>query len=815
MPQINKRLKKKSSRHVRPQILSTTHKPDHLTTIEWQHGLRVQSARTEKLQVHPRDNNSVYGDYSVTNATTQKEYRIAIRGKTPGINYCSCPDYAVNTLGACKHIEAVLLRLNRNPQTRKALNDPCQPPAAEIYLRYGAKREVVFSVGASTINTLVAIVCQYFDRQNVLTEKGVLSFDLFLKKARNIDPDLICYDDALNYIAEWRDALHRAEIIDKEYNGRSGKANINLPFVKVPLYPYQYEGAVFAARAGRSIIADEMGLGKTIQAIAATEILARHFGVAKVLIVCPTSLKYQWQQEIGKFCSRDASIIEGNSPARRLKYAQAQFYTIANYEQIYRDLPWIAAQSWDLIILDETQRIKNWKTRTSQAVKSLQSTFAIALTGTPLENRLEELHSIISFIDRYKLGPLFKFLENHQIADPVTGKVTGYRNLTSIGSTLSSILIRRTKKQVLPQLPGRLDKNFFVDMTQEQMAIHQDNANLVAQVVARWKKFKHLSESDQRKLMTGLQNMRMSCDSTYLFNPNEHYGPKLEELMTLLGELFTAENEKVVIFSQWKRMHQLIAQTLDEKKIGYVFLHGGVAAKKRGCLVSDFKTDPKIRVFLSTDAGGTGLNLQNAATVINIDLPWNPAVLEQRIGRIHRLGQHRPVRVINFISSGTIEHGMLNILAFKRSLFAGVLDGGADSVYMGESRLTRFMKDVQSVTQEIPAVAIEEPLSPDTNASIENPVFEGTTGADSTIETNPAIDQMAQQALMQNLLTQGAVLLQGLAQVLTKSQSPAGATTIIEHDQATGKNYLKLALPEPAVIMSILEKLALMITAKP
>ena len=189
-----------------------------------------------------------------------------------------------------------------------------------------------------------------------------------------------------------------------------------------------------------------------------------------------------------------------------------------------------------------------------------------------------------------------------------------------------------------------------------------------------------------------------------MIDKSTHFGPKLDELTEFLHDLFQKSGEKAVIFSQWQRMHELVETVLKKNNIGYGFLHGGVPSRTRSVLVDRFKSEESVRLFLSTDAGGTGLNLQNASTVINLDLPWNPAILEQRIGRVHRLGQKRPVQVINLISEGTIEHGMLSVLAFKRSLFAGVLDGGEDVIFMGESRLNRFMKDVENVAGKIPEV---------------------------------------------------------------------------------------------------------------
>lgn len=154
---------------------------------------------------------------------------------------------------------------------------------------------------------------------------------------------------------------------------------------------------------------------------------------------------------------------------------------------VHRDLAAIEKWCPDLIVLDEAQRIKNWKTRLAKSVKRLPSPYALVLTGTPLENRLEELHSILEFIDRHHLGPLSRFLDRHQITDP-TGKITGYRDLHGLGKTFSSILIRRRKSEVLTQLPRRIDKNYFVPMTLEQIQIHEENCELAARIVSKWEK---------------------------------------------------------------------------------------------------------------------------------------------------------------------------------------------------------------------------------------------------------------------------------------------------------------------------------------
>ena len=790
--------------------LSRTRKPEDMTLEQWQVALRRQYGREQCFTLENVGDDPVFSEFLVTNPETERTYRVAVRGAELGVNYCSCPDFAVNTLGTCKHIEFTLARLGRSARRRAMLAKGHVPPFSEVYLRYGPQRKVVFAAGTEAPDGLKKLAAEFFDESGVLRPGAFERFGQFLRLARPFKHELRCYDDTRAFIAQVRDAAHRHAVIDKHYgNGRERKPRI----VKVPLYPYQREGALFAAKAGRALIADDMGLGKTPQAIAAAEILAKHFGVQRVLIVCPTSLKHQWKNEIEKFCGRSATVIDGLAHRRRELYALDTFYKIVNYDVVFRDSDAIAALAPDLVILDEAQRIKNWQTRTARTVKRIESPYAIVLTGTPLENRLEELHSIVEFVDRHRLGPLFRFLESHQIADDETGKVVGYRNLHAINDTLSPILVRRTKDEVLKQLPGRMDKNFFVPMTQEQWIPHEENREIVGRLVAKWRHHGFLSEVDQNRLMVALQRMRMACDNTYLIDQQTCFGPKLDELATLLGEIFEQPGTKAVVFSQWKRMNDLVARRLESERVPYVYLHGGVPGRKRKELTAAFRGDADTRVFLSTDAGGTGLNLQTASTVISLDLPWNPAVLEQRIGRVHRIGQQRPVRVVNFVSEGTIEHGMLQVLAFKSSVFAGVLDGGEDSVFMGESRLSKFMTHVENVTGATPDTAHEPPPPPVDQEEEEEkapPAREAEPAASPT-------PQAAPPSPLQPLLETGAALLRQLGSAVAESrkQGRSPLDAFVRTDEATGKPCLKIPMPDPKTVESAVSALgALMETFK-
>jgi superfamily II DNA or RNA helicase len=788
---------KASDRPKTPRI----RKPVEMSLEDWQIALRREFGEVQKFKMEKIGSEPIFSEFLIENPETGGRYRVAIRGETPGDNYCSCPDYSINMLGTCKHIEFTLARLRKKRGVKKALKKGYQPPYSSVYLRYGRKREVVFMPGTECPQRLANLAFQYFTEDGVLKPESFPRFDDFLKKAGKNKHELRCYEDAIQYIAQVRDHKKLQETVGNAYpRGADSPAFKNL--LKVPLYPYQRKGAVFSARAGRSIIADEMGLGKTIQAIGTCEILAKLQGIERVLIVCPASLKHQWKDEIERFTKRTALVVEGSLAARAKLYESDSFYKITNYETVLRDRDFISRWSPDLIILDEAQRIKNWKTKTAQSVKKLESDYALVLTGTPLENRLEELHSLVEFVDRFHLGPRFRFLHEHQITDDA-GMVVGYKNLGKIAETLSSILIRRTKNEVLPELPERLEKNFFVDMTEQQLKYHEENRETVARIVAKWRRYKFLSDTDQRILTMALQNMRMSCNSTYLLDHRTDFGYKADELIALLEDIFEEPEAKVVVFSQWLGTHELITRRIGNNGWGYAFFHGGVPSPKRKDLINQFRDDPDCRLFLSTEAGGVGMNLQNATAVVSMDLPWNPAVLEQRIGRVHRLGQHRPVRVINFIASGTIEHGMLSLLKFKKFLFAGVLDGGQDEVFLGGTRLKRFMDSVEKVTKSIPEAVPREEEAP--GAMEEELALEEVKAKPPAAPVEQAWSDVASAGLAfldklgQALVTQTA---QG-PQKEQETESPLGiASAFIERDEA-GRSYLKLPVPKPDTLKKI------------
>ncbi len=821
---MGSRLKQRtaSERTIREPKLSRNHPPVGIAADDWQRQLRRQFGREQAFELENRGDEPFFSEFCVGNPQSKARYRVAIRGLETGDNYCSCPDYATNELGTCKHVEFVLAHLAKKRGAKTAFARGWRPAFSEIHLRNHGVRTVHFRAGSDCPPAVAKAASKLFDFANggVLPEEHFGALDRFLSTAARSGHELHAYDDALDFVAGRRDATQRAEVLERQFpQGASDPRLARL--LKTTLYPYQAEGALFAVRAGRALIGDEMGLGKTIQAIAATEILARHFGVSRVLVVCPTSLKYQWQSEFLRFSGRAARVMAGGRARRQTDFDAEDFCKITNYEMLKPDLDLISAWAPDLVIVDEAQRVKNWNTIAARALRRVDSPYALVLTGTPLENKLEELISIVQFVDQHRLGPTWRLLHEHQVKDE-SGRVTGYTGLERIGETLAPILIRRRRSEVLAQLPDRTDQNVLVPMTEKQMVHHEENADVVAKIVARWRRMKFLSDTDQRRLTCALQNMRMSCNSTWLLDRETDHGVKADELAALLDGVFVHPDAKAVVFSQWTGTHDVIIRRLEDRGIGYVSFHGGVPSEKRPALVERFRIDPDCRVFLSTDAGAAGLNLQHASTLVNMDLPWNPALLEQRIGRVHRMGQKRAVQIVNFIAKGTIEEGMLSVLAFKRSLSAGILDGGQSEISLGGSRLSRFMKDVENVTGRMSEAEIMSPAEEATSVAgaPEEPqpdAVVGVVGAaaagDIASTAGAVVPDARLPAPQETGVDPWAVLLQAGAQLAAALSTTAGAKRAsqawVEHDPATGARTLRMPLPPPQTARRLADALVL------
>lgn len=675
---------------------------------------RIKKGRNE-VSVKLISGNLAFGVWqakSIISATyRQTSYHVYIRSLDQRKNYCTCPDLATNRLGTCKHIEAVLHYAKKQPEYDQLLSRG--DPISFVYLAWDSATEPVIRLHkAKQLDTSLADdLATFFDADSRFKGRLPDDFNYFAEKFNACD-DLLIGDDALLYVRQCtEDAAH--QLRGQEISQQIIQANGVLPGIKARLFPYQTEGVAFLASRGRALLADDMGLGKTLQAITAGSWLADHAGVKKILVVCPASLKHQWAREIEKFTHQRVQIIQGVVENRRVQYrADAMFY-IVNYELVLRDLTVICETlKPDLLILDEAQRIKNWRTKIASTIKLISSRYVFVLTGTPLENRIEDLYSLLQVVDARVLGPLWRCLLDFHVTDE-RGKVIGYRNLSELRQRISSVMLRRNRTLVSDQLPDRTEVCLDIPMTNRQKDLH-DSAMSNAGRLANIAKRRHLTPSESNKLMAALQQARMACNAAGLVDKVTEGSPKLDELSRLLEELCLQSDRKVVVFSQWTIMTEMVESLVRNLGLGSVRLHGGIATNKRGELMDKFQHDDAIQVFISTDAGGVGLNLQSGSALINLDMPWNPAVLDQRIARIHRLGQKQKVQIFLLLAEDSYEQQVASLVKGKRDLFDNVISPDATEDVVGVSK-----KMLQSIIDDLVETNPETAVSKQTEVTAE------------------------------------------------------------------------------------------------
>jgi superfamily II DNA or RNA helicase len=663
---------------------------------------RAERARSERMRMTPSRPTIPWMDFTVSSAISGKTYRVALRGRERGESFCSCPDFRKNTLGTCKHILSVLAKVTRRFPA-SVLARPYRRTETSLHLHYGTEAQLRLAVPPRLDARAVGII-------RPLVGRPIVDLRDLMRRLSRLEAAghrVKVYPDAEEFVQA---RLIRERLAARAAEIRRDPATHPLrnELLKSELLPYQLDGIAFAAGAGRAMLADDMGLGKTIQGIGVAELLAREVGIEKVLVVCPTSLKSQWRSEIERFSTRDCQLVFGRASERAPAYARPCFFTVCNYEQVLRDILSIERVRWDLIVLDEGQRIKNWQAETSRVVKALRSRFALVLSGTPLENRLDDLYSVVEFIDDRRLGPAFRFLNRHRVVDD-SGRVLGYKKLDELRRALAPVMLRRTLAAVLGELPPRTTEILRIEPTAEQQELHNAHKRTVASIVAK----KFISEMDLLRLRSALLMCRLAADSTYLVDKRQPaYSSKLERLDELVERLSAEEGRKVVLFSEWTGMLDLVEPLLAKHRVRFVRLDGSVPQKKRQALVHEFQHDARCGFFITTNAGSTGLNLQAANTIVNVDLPWNPAVLEQRIARAHRMGQKRPVHVFVLVTVGTLEESLLETLAAKRELSLAALDAESDvdsvELASGVEELKRRLEVLLGARPEAPVDVSEQ-----------------------------------------------------------------------------------------------------------
>jgi superfamily II DNA or RNA helicase len=732
---------------------------------------RYSFARRDGLSVTVRPKRgAVHGTFrtksKVGERTRTRPYDTELSCTSPLRVSCSCADFVRSSLGLCKHGLVVLDTLEASGALARAKTETDERSSRT--LTWDAQQPLLGSTDR-------------LERLRIAGGNGARALSAW-KDGRPLRRQLRSPEQRLAVVVALDKLIRRGSLEtepavitllseEKARAERLADAEAAAPTLlkslktlQRKLYPYQRDGVRRFFEAGRLLLADDMGLGKTTQAIAACHALLETRRISRGLLIVPASLKRQWKREWEATTHLPLQLVEGSPEERKKHYVAARRgILVIGYEQLLRDFEQIARFAPELVVLDEAQRIKNWATKSAAYVKALAPAYRLVLTGTPLENRYDELASIMDFVDDLALEPKWRLTPLHSVTSGDGSKgATGARHLSALRARLAPVMLRRVRREVLAQLPSRVDTRVPVELTAPQRDAHDDLRQPIAQllgVAAR----RPLKQAEFLRLMQMLTRQRMICNGlaqvqfeqewprcqTQVATPSvleSLFAPKLATLRGLVEQVVIGQQRKAVVFSQWRNMLRLsewaIRDQLEAEGLRAVFFTGAESSAMRERAIVELHDDPRVAVMFLSDAGGIGLNLQRAANCcINLELPWNPAVLEQRIGRIYRLGQTSPIDVYNLVSEGGIEARIAALVERKRAVFSGLFDGTTDTV-MFEGQAS-FLDGIRTLVEPVPVpmVAADDVDAQELVAAAEEPAS-SAPGPTSSVAAQLTIERL-------------------------------------------------------------------------
>jgi SNF2 family DNA or RNA helicase len=468
--------------------------------------------------------------------------------------------------------------------------------------------------------------------------------------------------------------------------------------LQAELRDYQIDGFRWLSRLAHwgvgACLADDMGLGKTLQALA---VILNRAPAGPTLILAPTSVCANWISEVQRFAptlnivqfgSGDATMDRQSQRQALLEGLQPFDMLVCSYGLLQQEevAEIMAKVEWQTIVLDEAQAIKNFATKRSQAAMNLQGGFKLITTGTPIENHLGELWNLFRFINPGLLGSLERF--NQNFANPIERSQDKPTRLR-LKKLIQPFLLRRTKSQVLAELPSRTEILLHVELSQDEMALYEA---LRREAIAKLANSDATAGAKHLQVLAEIMKLRRVCCNPRLVMPDSPFpSAKLQLFGEVLAELLE-NRHKALVFSQFVDHLRIIRDYLDEQKISYQYLDGSTPAKERKKRVDAFQAGEGDVFLISLKAGGTGLNLTAADYVIHMDPWWNPAVEDQASDRAHRIGQQRPVTIYRLVAKHTIEEKIVDLHQHKRDLADSLLEGAEVSGKISTDELLKLIQ---------------------------------------------------------------------------------------------------------------------------
>lgn len=628
---------------------------------------------------------------------------ISINTKTRVISNMSCDCHSLlsNTKPQiCSHIVATVLNglENLNKETNDEYIDENITITPNITLDISQSRNGYMSmkldIEGVDSNEYRDIFSSYKNNNRLYRMKNGAYLDLkdnALEQAFKLIDILNIYNDFDNMKIPNNKAIYLEKLIEEEdlsfVNGSKYVSNVVKKFDKVKsknyevpkdlnatLRDYQVSGFEFFKTLSDyqfgGILADEMGLGKTIQTIAF--LLSNKD--KKSIVITPTALIYNWKNELEKFApTLKVGLLHAAKSEREKILDNIDNYDVilTTYTTYKNDIDKYKNINFDYCIIDEAQNIKNPDAIITKAIKNVNAKVKFALTGTPIENNLMELWSIFDFIMPGYLYNKSKFKSIF---------VNNDKNIIELKNLIKPFILRRTKKEVIAELPDKIEQKIIIDLEKEHKRAYKGYVNLITRKIKE-------NNQDNITVFSYLTKLRQLCLSPELMVKN--YQGKNSKLDVLINIINDSSDEKILVFSQFTKVLEVIGKRLNEENISYSYLDGKTSAKDRVKLVEEFNTNNNKVFLISLKAGGTGLNLTSANIVVHFDPWWNPAVEDQASDRAHRIGQKNVVNVIKLIAKDTAEERVINLQETKKELIEDVINGNLDN----SSTLKNLSKD--------------------------------------------------------------------------------------------------------------------------
>lgn len=628
---------------------------------------------------------------------------ISINTKTRVISNMSCDCHSLlsNTKPQiCSHIVATVLNglENLNKETNDEYIDENITINPNITLDISQSRNgymgMKLDIEGVDSNEYREIFSSYKNNNRLYRMKNGAYLDLKdkdIEQAFKLIDILNIYNDFDNMKIPNNKAIYLEKLIEDEdlsfVNGSKYVSNVVKKFDKVKsknyeipkdlnatLRDYQVSGFEFFKTLSDyqfgGILADEMGLGKTIQTIAF--LLSNKD--KKSIVITPTALIYNWKNELEKFApTLKVGLLHAAKSEREKILDNIDNYDVilTTYTTYKNDIDKYKNINFDYCIIDEAQNIKNPDAIITKAIKNVNAKVKFALTGTPIENNLMELWSIFDFIMPGYLYNKSKFKSIF---------INNDKNIIELKNLIKPFILRRTKKEVITELPDKIEQKIIIDLEKEHKRAYKGYVNLITRKIKE-------NNQDNITVFSYLTKLRQLCLSPELMVKN--YQGKNSKLDVLINIINDSSDEKILVFSQFTKVLEVIGKRLNEENISYSYLDGKTSAKDRVKLVEEFNTNNNKVFLISLKAGGTGLNLTSANIVVHFDPWWNPAVEDQASDRAHRIGQKNVVNVIKLIAKGTAEERVINLQETKKELIEDVINGNLDN----SSTLKNLSKD--------------------------------------------------------------------------------------------------------------------------